>query len=99
MQAVDNLLFACVAEIFPSGQTQRDCLFGKGQRLLSGLVVHLVCGYTVNQNMQRIVTGSATRVLSLHIDSDLFLFWRASLLVGVHKQNNDNRIVQVIMLR
>lgn len=61
MQAVDNLGSVCIVEIFPYGQTQRDCLFVKGQRLLSGVVVHLVCGCTVNQNMHGIVTVSATR--------------------------------------
>lgn len=61
MQAVDNLVSARIVEIFPYVQTKRDCLFVKGQRLLSGLVVHLVCRCTVNRNMRGIVTVSATR--------------------------------------
>lgn len=54
MQAVDNLVFAYIVHSFPSGQTQRDCLLVKGQRLHSGLVVDLVCGRAVNQNMHGI---------------------------------------------
>lgn len=73
MQAADKSVSACVVEIFPSEEKQRDCLLVKGQRLLSGLVVHLVCGCTVNQNMLGVVTVSVMEVF-LHIDIEMLLF-------------------------
>ena len=63
---------ACIVEIFPSGKN-KDTLLVKVQRLLSDLVVHLVCGCTVYQNMLGVVTVSVIKVF-LHIYIELLLF-------------------------
>lgn len=88
----------CIVEIFPPGQTQRDCLLVKGQCLHRSLVVHLVCGCTVNRNMHRGVTVSLIRVF--------FAFWHWPIPVleslplgGCAQVEYEKQISQVIMLK
>lgn len=66
------------------GNTKR--LFVEGQRLHSGLMVHLVCGCTVNRSMHSIVTVTVMRVFLYILRLTCCCFGELNILVDGYKQ-------------